>query len=236
MQNDISPENARALLQSTQQLRTHWSGVIVNLINYVIVLNVGIWTIFGKGYIDSLATPCNKQPSYIVLAAFLSSLSLFLWRLYTHYLDNQIAELYPDFLLYEEVLGVPYGHGTKEYLSKNVPFLEEHVFLNHHLKSDEKLDVVKKLIEKKRVGCRGHNVIDIIALAAIFLMLVSSVIFGFNSINKVLFRFDIAYYVFIIIGTIILWLCYLCYFQKDPTEKFIDDTVKLVKEQNDKSK
>jgi len=223
----MKPEDVRVLYQSTQQLRIYWSGVIVNLINYVIVLNVGIWSFLGKAYIDSFATPCNKQPLYIVLAAFLSSLSLFLWRWYTHYLDNAIAGLYPDFLLYDKVLGVPYGHGTKGYLSKKVPFLEKCLFSNCHLGFDGELKAVSELIKNKHIGCRGHNVIDFIAITAIFLMLFLSVKFGFNSINKVLFRFVIAYYVLVIIGTIILWLCY---FQKDPpSEKFINDTVNGLK-------
>lgn len=212
---EMQKEDARALLQSTQQLRTHWSSVIVNLINYVIILNVAVWSFFLKAYID------KTKPSYIVLASFLSSLSVFLWRVYTHYLDDHIAALYPDFLLYEKVLGVPYAHGTKKYLLKAAPLLKC-IFLSHHLNPDTELYAVSELARRKRIGCRGHNVIDFIAFAFIVLMFFLSVKFRSNSIPEVLWRFDIAYYVVILVGTTILWLFY---FQKDPREEDIEDAI-----------
>jgi len=163
---DIQKDDARALLQSTQQLRTHWSGVIINLINYVIILNVGVWSYFGKSYIES----CSKSDKswYIVIASTTSTITLLLWRLYTHYLDNNITRLYPDFLFYERTLNVPSDYGTGRYLKKFISRLN-HALPMSELKHRETL--ISKLIEERRVGSRGHWLLDLIAAAFAILLI-----------------------------------------------------------------
>ena len=210
------------MLQSTQQLRTHWSGVIVNLINYVILLNIGIWSYFGKAYIDSLDVSCNAQPLYIVIASFLSSISLLLWRLYTHYLDHQIARLYPDFLFYEEELSVPYDYGIRKYLIKNVPNLKC-VFLDNHLKFQEKLEAISILVEKKRIGNRGHKKFNVGVLVLMFAMLVLSVLFAiFGSSNEWICLPQLLTYAFFWLMILSIILCFIfCwwkYFHRNPPE------------------
>jgi len=118
---DIKPEDARTLLQSTQQLRTHWAGMITQHLGFAITANLVIWSYFLKSYVDSLTGQSQVQPLYILVAAALSSILLGLSRLFTHWLDDNIAELYPDFLLYESRLAVPPDRGTSGYLIRLVP-------------------------------------------------------------------------------------------------------------------
>ena len=87
-------DNAGALLQSTQQLRTHWSGVITSHFGYAIIINAAIWSYMLKAYVDSLSVQSVEGLTYIALAAALSAILLGLWRLYTHSIDNHIAGLY----------------------------------------------------------------------------------------------------------------------------------------------
>ena len=39
MLDKLEKEDARVLLQSTQQLRVHWSGIIITLMHYAIIVN-----------------------------------------------------------------------------------------------------------------------------------------------------------------------------------------------------
>jgi len=233
MQNDISSENARALLQSTQQLRIHWSSVIVNLINYVILLNIGIWTIFGKGYIDSLDCPGHKKPLYIVLASFLSSLSLLLWRLYTHYLDYNITRLYPDFLFYERALNIPSDYGTGRYLKELISKID-HSLPMSELKYRKTL--IAELIEKRHSGSRGHWLLDLIAAAfAALLAYVTYKVICFSWLQMIRFPqlSDFNHLIFYIIFRFhlfsILTLLGLSFYQRLPSKRFIKKTLKKLK-------
>jgi large-conductance mechanosensitive channel len=48
---DLDVNKAQALLKSAQELRTHWSGLINNVMNFAIVTNVAVWTLFIQAYI-----------------------------------------------------------------------------------------------------------------------------------------------------------------------------------------
>ncbi len=50
----MEKEDVRAILQSTQQLRTHWSGVITQHIGYVLTVVTAIWAFFLKAYLDTI--------------------------------------------------------------------------------------------------------------------------------------------------------------------------------------
>lgn len=215
----ITPADARALLQSTQQLRTHWSGVITSHIGYAIILNVAIWSFFLKSYTESPRV--EAQLSYIAAAAALSAISVGLWRLYTHYLDHQIAGLYPDLILYEESLSVPPSHGTLGYLKKNVPGLAD-VFSEKSLNAKKQSETVSGLVEKKRIGHRGHLWLDLFALGIIFIMFRASRFVATNP--KSVFRVsDIP----IIIGFFSA-VFGMVSFQKNPSKELIEEIVNEV--------
>ncbi|MCK4403249.1 MAG: hypothetical protein KAV98_05740 [Dehalococcoidia bacterium] len=223
MQDIIKPDDARALLQSTQQLRTHWSSVITTHIGYAIMINVAIWSYFLKSYIDSLAVPSKAQPLYIVLAAAISAITLGVWRLYTHNIDNHIAGLYPDFLLYEGILSVPSDHGTSGYLIRAVPKVDL-IFLDNDLTTEQKLEGISTLVKSKRIGRRGHLAIDLFTLVALLGMFIASLSLR-SELQSLL---AIPCFIGILVGLLFI-LFGLFSYQRNPTKRFIEEILSELK-------
>ena len=172
----MQSEDARAMLQATQQLRTHLSGLITNHFGYALILNTAIWSFFGKAYFDSLSTLSGEQPAYLTLAAGISAFYLGFWRLYTHQLDRSIASLYPDLVLCEALMGVPARYGTSGYLIKDVRVLES-VLLSQQWTPEQKATLVKELVSRRVMGWRGHLKFDVSVVILIVIMFAIVVIF-----------------------------------------------------------
>ena len=223
MQDTLKPDDARTLLQSTQQLRIHWSGVITTHIGYAIMINVAIWSYFLKSYIDSLAVPSEAQPLYILLATAISAITLGAWRLYTHHIDNHIAGLYPDFLLYEGILSVPSDHGTSGYLIRAVPRVDL-ILLSNDLTTEQKLEGISTLVKSKRIGRRGHLAIDLFTLVVILGMLAVSLSLR-SELQSLL---TIACFTGICIGFLFILIGLFSY-QRDPSKKFIEQVLSELK-------
>lgn len=215
MQERMNSDDARAFLQSTQELRTHWSGVITTHLGYAVVVNAAIWSYFLKSYIDSLASGSQAQPSYVVLAAALSALLLGLWRLYTHHVDNHIAGLYPDFLLCEAALSVGPGHGTSGYLMRAVPRVDL-ILSNEGLTPKQKMEGISTLVKSRRIGRRGHLSMDVLVLVTVLGMLAA----GLSLLSELSCYVAIGCIVGISIG-LLLVLFGLFLYQRNPSEKFI---------------
>ncbi len=152
---EIQAANARALLASTQQLRTHWSGVITSHLGIAITVNVALWAYFLKSYVEQ-----SLGPKHLLIVSAISSLLLGLWRFYAHYLDNHLANLYPQLLLYEGILGVPPELGTSSYLRKEVKGTKK--ILNSNFSLEQQVKGISYIIDKGQIGYRGHFQIDLI--------------------------------------------------------------------------
>jgi hypothetical protein len=210
----VEKEDARALLSSTQQLRTHWSGVLTSHFGLSLTINVAIWSYFVKSFVDSMISSAGKEKIFLYVASALSSLLLGLWRVYTRHIDDHIANLYPDFLLSEEMLQVPSDRGTCGYLRKAVPGLQRH--LNGKLS----VNAISCLVKLKRMGNRGHFKIDLIALGAIIVMSLTSIILlGFCWNINLLFLTGNA------LGLSLIVVAMTC-FQKDPREEHLKACLK----------
>lgn len=216
--------DARAVLQSTQQLRTHWSGVITTHVGYTVVINVAIWSYFMKAYIDSLAIPEQAQPLYIGLASALSSILLMLWRFYTRYLDNHIAGLYPDFLRCEHALSVPIGSGTSGYLIREVPLVGD-ILQDGDLSHGQKMEGVQVLIKSKRIGRRGHLWFD---LCTLLVILVMSVVSGVALKQQLQNPIVIVCFLGMAIG-FFFTIFEFFYYQRQPSRKLIQETLTELK-------
>ena len=160
----MTTEDARALLQSTQQLRTLWAGVVSRDFVYAVVVNAAIWTYFLKAYVDSSATNPTDAFSYLAVAAGLSSLVLGLWRVFTRHTYDRIAGLYPDLLIFEKHLGVEPERGTAGYLVRAIPRLYR-VLVAAELNPGQKGEAVSFLVREKSLGRLSHLVIDMIVIA-----------------------------------------------------------------------
>lgn len=162
----MKDDDARALLQSTQNLRALWQGVISLDYLFALAINAAIWTYLLRAFIESVSTGSNQGFSYLAVATGLSSLVLGLWRLHTRYLYNRIAGLYPDLMLCEKILGIEAYRGTAAYLVSIIPRLRR-ILSGEELNPHQKEEAISYLVAEKSMGRLSHLVIDIIVLAII---------------------------------------------------------------------
>ena len=230
--NDMEREDAQALLASTQQLRTHWSGVITSHFSLSLTINVAIWSYFVTSYIGSIKNGLDKEPIFLYVASSLSSLLLGLWRLYTRHIDDHIANLYPDFLMCEGILKVPADRGTGGYLIKAVPGLDR--LLNEELSLENKVKAISRIIKLKRVGDRGHFKINLFTLLAIILMFFLSFLlmspFEANS-----FKYEFLLLLGNLFGLIFIFVA-MKSFQRNPCDRQVEDLFYKYRNKKDNSK
>ncbi|MBA7690528.1 hypothetical protein ES703_99057 [subsurface metagenome] len=163
----MNTENAGRLLSIAEQRRQHLANIINALNVLFITLIFGIAAFFLKGFLDHSsmvnqpAGTDGAQPfafSYIVLAAGLSSIILAFWRWYVRYLDDNIAELYPEIMLYESILGIPNDAGIAKHLTRQKTIRS----VMPTLFQEQRRQLVKQLVEDRRIGRRGYTPFDII--------------------------------------------------------------------------
>lgn len=242
-------ENAGRLLGIVEQRRQHWSSTISALNGLALTLMLGIWTFFLKYFLDYSSfvnpqVPAEKANfqifafSYIIFAAGLSSIVSSSWRWYVGYLDNHIANLYPEIMLYEQILGVPDYAGMNEYLSDQKEIEE----VMTKLSKEQQRQLVKQLVKNRQIGWRGHLPFDIAAIVVIIISIIVALadIYILNSdgyISKVM-SFDIRNYpllmlkyvgwILIVIGVVIQIRVFIQH-QKKPSKKYIQKIVNTIK-------
>ena len=227
MQDEIKPEYVGGLLRSTQQLRTHWSSAIIRLMGYAIALNTAIWTYLLKSYVESGVEMTEAKSKYIVLAAASSAMILGLWRLYTHYIDNRIAGLYPDFIFYEGILSVPYSYGTSRYLSENVSGVDI-ILSDKDLTYVQKSKAIMILVKSKHIGRRGHLAIEIFSLVVVVTMFLISLVASISS-QSVQSPLNIICFFLMAIGILFISLS-MFFYQRNPSEELIKGVVPSLKQ------
>jgi len=230
MSSGLSQDNIKALLTSAQQQRHHWSAMITTLMGFVIVLNGGLWSYFLLEYIRV----AGERPTLFLIPSAVSAITLGAWRIYTRYLDDQIASLYSELIFYEASLSVPSNFGTSGYLIKNVPQVKP--ILESELLPEKKAKAIKMLAEAKRIGNRGHVTIEIATLVFIFLTLVGSLVslWWVYVYPKAPFELPELPYlivyilclIFILIGIVLVIVA--LYNQKNPTTKLVNDTLEEI--------
>jgi len=199
-----------------------------------------------KGFLDSTVNSAsnngNTQPfgfSYIIVAAGLSCVVLAGWRWYVRYLDNYISKLYPEIMLYEQVLGMPFDAGIAGYLSSQKTIADVLPTLYRH----QRQQLVKQLVKDRRVGRRGHLVFDVIVLVFISLFILLALIdiyslhtYGslpelvkWNVKNLPILASKWVGYVLIGAGLIIqIRTTFFCY-QKNPSRGYMNKTLEKLK-------
>jgi len=168
-------ENARVLLQNREQIRKHWSGLIINLTGFLVVTIAAVIS-FVATYVFDNIDDYGGVYSACLISAGVSSIAIGFIRWYIRSVDNQIARIYPSILRYEQMLGVPVDEGILEYLlthwgkdkKDKQKFMTNFLSLNN----SERVSALKILINKGRMGGRGHEIIDLIFLIVIALLAV----------------------------------------------------------------
>lgn len=212
---ELSEENARALANLRQQERLHWSTMITTLMGFTAVINVGIWSYFLSEYIKV----AGALPSYILIGSAISAITLGLWRIYTRYLDSQIAPLYSELMLYEARMSVPPGLGVSGYLARNVPSLRP--ILEAELSEDKKSKAIADLAKSKNIGSRGHSLLDVATLCLVVILLIGSLV-SLSRVDSFCEPIHVVCLVLVVAGlafTVTAWRCY----QKNPSPKLVED-------------
>ncbi len=158
MSDDLDVNKAQTLLKSAHDLRMHWSGHIIQIMYFTIIALLAVWTLNAQVYMQEYNSVGFWYHAYLANAAVVSIVLLIIWRLYTKRLDNGIAHLYPELIYFEGILSCPSEYGTNAYLERNLGKAGEK--LNSITDFKIKADVVKQLVDKKRIGGRLHNYIN----------------------------------------------------------------------------
>lgn len=167
----ISEENARALYAAVVQQRQHWAVMINTMMGFAVTINAGVWAYLFAEYIRS----GGSRPAFILTGGAISAITIVGWRLYTRYLDHNVARLYSDILYYEMILGVPDDMGISNYLINEDPKAKE-MLINKTLSSAEKVKAIKCLYEEKQLGSRGHHIFETLSYVYIVILIVIEII------------------------------------------------------------
>ena len=209
-------ENIRVLYKEAQQDHRQLSQTIVRSIGYTIVVNAGIWAFFIKAFIDTAGAnrPGQRYPEgwHLFAAALLCSLVVILWRWYTHFLDNRVANLYAELLDYESRLD-PSGD------SRAWTHLEQLVFKKCTEQEKGQLRskaAIRSLVNKSKIGWRGHGTINATASVYLVLMWLNTMILGHESPALA----SISFICLIVFLIAFCWLLSICA-QMNPSEEDI---------------
>jgi hypothetical protein len=93
---------------------------------------------------------------------------LTIWRNYAQYLDQKIAQLYPEILDYEIQLGVSQNAGLRGILSDS-KLIKKEIAARAPQKQ---LNLIKELVKRNRIGWRGHKTFEWIVIIFIGLSIV----------------------------------------------------------------
>ena len=217
-------DNIRTHLAIANQTRASTSAAIVNLHGFVAGANAIIWSSLIVAYISI----GGGLPLFVFIGAAVSAIAVGLWRLYVQYLDNQIASLYPEIVLYEALLSVtPRLTGIRAHLTWNCPSLRG-IFISN-LSPEQQAQVVENLVNRRSIGHRGHWLFNVGAIFFILLLLFISVISVFYMKAPWTWYYTVSV-VFIVIG-LGLALCAWLHGQRNPDESTVSDLISQLTQQ-----
>jgi hypothetical protein len=167
-------ENTRILLKIYEERNNHLVNVVSASNGLIVVILVGVLAFAGS------VQDIEKKPFYIAWIVSIIVVSLFAWRLYARWVDEDIQKMYGKILCCEYKLNVE---------SRTSLLLSLVTGLRDKSKKRELLDLIKSsnltraynemflLLEEKKVGGRGQRWFDGIA---VLLFVLSIVIGGFT--------------------------------------------------------
>ncbi len=221
----MNSDEARSFLQSTQQMRALWAGVISRDFVLIIAFIVAIWSYFLKAYIEWASNSPDNGLAFLAVAAGLSSILVGLWRLYTHYIYNRLAGLYPDLLLCENILGIEQYRGTAGYLQRSIPRLRR-ILGGNELNPNQQQEAIAFLVERKGLGRRSLLVLDFIGIALIIMMFVLCI----SVHNKIQLALAAGTIIATILGFVLI-LCGIFTFQRYPSQSIVATAIAKYEEE-----
>jgi len=221
MGNKEMLDNFRVLMESAQNQRRHWSAMMTNIMGFFIALFGGIWIYFLFEYLKD----AGARPSYLLIPSGISAIILGLWRAYARYLDNRIADTYPELIFYEASLSCPCNFGVTGYLNKNVPNIKP--IIQGNFSPEKKANAISILAESKHIGERGNRTIEYICASFILITLIASLGSIWWIRDTLQSQFLILYIIclgLIVLGLIITLISIFSN-QKDPSEKLVKEII-----------
>jgi len=222
MDDENHNQNIRTLLNLAEQHRLRWSTLIYAILGFIIAANIGVIGYFITAYIHEPA-----HPAFLLIGSAISSILTGAWRLYSHYVDNNIANLYPEIFYYESTIGIPNQFGITRYLNDNVKNIS--VLFSSSITNEQKCAVLRMLSLSKNIGRRGHLGFDIACILWTSSLLIACPI-SLLLVNRPI---GLDYMLFFLCCTIItafglgLAIWALCISQKNPSSKIIKEAIQV---------
>lgn len=216
--------NIRTHLAIANQTRVSTSAIIVNLHGFVVGANAVIWSSLIVAHISI----GGALPLFIFVGSGASAITIGLWRLYIQYLDNQIASLYPEILLYETLLSATERlTGIRAHLTGNCSNLRG--IFTSNLSPEQQAQVVENLVARRSIGYRGHLLFNIGAIVSILLLLGTSIM----SVLYIKAPWTWYYTVSLIpiIAGLVLVILAWCRGQKNPDEHTVSNLISQMSQQ-----
>lgn len=130
-------------------------------------------------------------------------------------------------MLYEGVLDVPVNRGTSGYLIRNVPNVDG--ILRGNFTLEKKVEAIAKVVRSKRIGSRGHWVIDL--FVSVISLVILSVTVTLSIQRKLDCSTSLITLIMMAVGILFL-IVGILHYQKNPSENFIKEIIKEMQQAN----
>lgn len=186
----VDSENARLFFKDISERNNQMLTITHQYNNYTILIISAIWAIAGKYLLDD-----PTSLAVIGIALNISIGVILLWRYLVHEIDNDVAKNYSRLVFYEHALtgfqSTPNEQSIFYYLTKNFPGWKNMTSRNSW---ENQYKAFNYLCNQKKLGERGHQHLDKIAICTIIILLVIDVIvyliilFKYNFFNIFLYQ------------------------------------------------
>jgi hypothetical protein len=217
-------DDIRTRLAIANQARASTSGAIINLHGFTVGANAVVWSSLIVAYISI----GGALPLLVFFGSAISAITIGVWRLYVQYLDNQIASLYPEIVLYEAMLpATPRLTGIRHHLAFNCQNLRG--IFTANLTPEQQAQVVENLADRRSIGYRGHLRFNIGAIISTLILLGVSI--GSVCYIHAPWTWYYTLLVIFIVAGLALVICALARGQKDPDENTVSDEISRITQQ-----
>jgi hypothetical protein len=174
---NIEIENARFFFKEIDERNNQMITIMHQYTNYVIALLIGMWTVVGTALfstsilnlnIVSISVPISFRVFILLIAINLSFVLLTYWRLFIHFIDNDIAGNYPRLIYYEKTLLNSSTPQNGEQIPINSIFYNitkkfegwDAKVQNSNFSWEKKFNFFCYLVDHKKIGSRGQELFD----------------------------------------------------------------------------
>ena len=249
-----SKETNRVLLQIYHERSNQLANMLIALNGFILAFISGLLAFVGSTYFSAPACVVNctsgisgipacqvceliQRSMPVIIAINISIVVLILWRFYAHYIDNDIVNCYRKILYCENELGVEYkitllSNLERESGSPGLKRLEtynkiESSGLSDGQKFKEKMELVDRLIQNKKMGDRGHFWFNFLTISLITVLLLIEA--WFVSLTNLILDSNLLFYFGLFGSALIIFLSFYCGMKRCLNFLSIDNKIRLQK-------